>query len=387
MKPERILITGATGFIGSRLCERLTLVHKFPYRALVRNFSRANRIARMDAEMVSGELMDSAALKKALAGCDVVMHLAHSEDRLAQKETQTLVDACRAANIKRFVHISSMAVYGPEPGPECATEATAKIRHYGEAYSDSKAGQEEVVLEAVNKHGFPAVIIRPTVVYGPYSGFVPPVVEAAQSGTISLIDEGTGICNAVYVDDVCDAAVAAMLADDVIGEAFIINGDSPVSWREYNLRLATMVDKDVQIVSLNSADIKQHWDAQQQGFLDNFRQLAGLFASNEFHAELARVPLFGRFLKWAKSSLADRLSEKQKLQLKLKLGKSIAPAARSETTVAWPDPCRMVRECYSISLSNQKAKDKLGWAPAYSFEDGAAVTGEWLRFARMLNKD
>jgi dihydroflavonol-4-reductase len=353
---------------------------------LVRNFSRANRIARMDAEMVSGELMDSAALKNALAGCDVVMHLAHSEDRLAKKETQSLVDACRAANIKRFVHVSSMAVYGPEPGPECASEATAKIGHYGEAYSDSKAGQEEVVLEAVEKHGFPAVIVRPTVVYGPYSGFVPPVIEAAHSGTISLIDEGTGICNAVYVDDVCDAIVAAMLADDVLGEAFIINGDTPVSWRDYNLRLATMVDENVEVVNISSGDIRQHWDAQQKGFMENFRQLAGLFASNDFHAELSRVPLFGAFLSWAKSSLADRLSEKQKLQLKLKLGKSIAPAPRSTSSVAWPDAGRMVRECYSIRLSNQKARDALGWAPAYSFEAGAATTGEWLKFARMLDK-
>jgi hypothetical protein len=177
-----------------------------------------------------------------------------------------------------------------------------------------------------------------------------------------------------------------MLTDNIIGEAFIINGDVPVSWRDYNLRLATMVDKDVEVISLSSTDIRQYWDARQQSFVDNFRQFAARLASNDFHAELSRVPLFGAFLRWAKSSLADRLSEKQKLQLKLKLGKSMAPTPRSEATIDWPDPGRMVRECYPISLSNQKAKDTLGWAPAYNFEDGAATTGEWLKFARMLDK-
>ncbi|HJP03554.1 MAG: hypothetical protein CL799_01110 [Chromatiales bacterium] len=384
MKPTKILVTGATGFIGSRLCERLSLVHNLPYRALVRNFSRASRIARVDAEMVSGELLDKPALERALEECDVVMHLAHSEDRLAKKETRALIDVCIQAGIQRFVHVSSMAVYGPEPGPECSSEETAVISHYGEAYSDSKAGQEAVVMAAVRSRNFPAVIVRPTVVYGPYSGFVPPVIDAAHRGHITLIDDGKGVCNAVYVDDVCDAIVAAMLADNVIGGAFVINGDTPVSWREFNLQLASMAGKPFDVSNLASADIREYWHSQAPRFTDNFRQLAGLLASNDFHAELSRVPLFESFLGWAKNSLGERLSDQQKLRIKLKLGYSNAPAPRSATSVEWPDPGRLVRECYPIVISNQKAKNALGWAPAYSFEDGVQLTGQWLKFVRMI---
>ncbi|MDP6435907.1 MAG: NAD-dependent epimerase/dehydratase family protein [Gammaproteobacteria bacterium] len=385
MKPTRILVTGATGFIGSRLCERLSLVHNLPYRALVRNFSRANRIARVDAEMVSGELLDKAALQEALSGCDVVMHLAHAEDRLAKKETRALVDACLQAGIQRFVHVSSMAVYGPEPGPECSSEETAVVGHYGEAYSDSKASQEAVVMAAVRNRNFPAVIVRPTVVYGPYSGFVPPVIEAAQHGHITLIDDGKGICNAVYVDDVCDAIVAAMQAESVIGGAFVINGDIPVSWHDFNLQLAMLVGKPFDVSNLASAEVREYWDSQAPGFTDNFRQLAGLLASNDFHTELARVPLFGSILGWTKNFLGEKLSDQQKLRIKLKLGQSSAPVRRSATSVEWPDPGRLVRECYPIVLSNQKAKNALGWAPAYSFEEGVQLTGQWLNFARMID--
>ena len=64
MKPSRILVTGATGFIGSRLCELLSLEHRIPYRALVRQFSRAARIARLDCELVAGDMLDAASLKR-----------------------------------------------------------------------------------------------------------------------------------------------------------------------------------------------------------------------------------------------------------------------------------------------------------------------------------
>jgi uncharacterized protein YbjT (DUF2867 family) len=72
MNPSRILVTGSTGFIGSRLCERLALDYKLPYRAMVYNFSHAPRIARLGAEMVAGDLDEAESLTRALNGCDTV---------------------------------------------------------------------------------------------------------------------------------------------------------------------------------------------------------------------------------------------------------------------------------------------------------------------------
>lgn len=67
MTPTRILVTGATGFIGSRLCELLSLEYRVPYRALVRDFSRAARIARLDADLVAGDMMDAASLAQRIS--------------------------------------------------------------------------------------------------------------------------------------------------------------------------------------------------------------------------------------------------------------------------------------------------------------------------------
>ena len=87
MTPTRILVTGATGFIGSRLCELLSLEHHLPYRALVRDFSRAARIGRLDVELVAGDMLDAASLARAVEGCDAVVNLAHSDDKTAAKQT------------------------------------------------------------------------------------------------------------------------------------------------------------------------------------------------------------------------------------------------------------------------------------------------------------
>ena len=234
MQYSRVLITGASGFIGSRLCEKFKLQYAIPYRAVVHRFARAARIARLGSEMVGMDLSDPTSLDAALEGCDAVVHLAYVD---AGKAEETLLAACRRARVKRFVHISSMAVHGPNPGPECAHEETATIGRYNEPYSDAKARAEKVVQREIAR-GLPGVILRPTIVYGPYSPFVVRVIEAARAGAISLIDEGSGVCNAVYVDDVCDAIYAALESERAIGQAVFITGDRAVSWRDYNLTFA-----------------------------------------------------------------------------------------------------------------------------------------------------
>src|SRR5205085_6940941 len=193
MTPSKILITGATGFIGTRLCERLQLHYRVPYRAAVRNFGNAAKIARLGAEMMPANLLVSATLNHALVGCDAVIHLAHGDDADAARATENLLEACKRQGIRRFVHVSSMSVHGPSPGPQCAYERSATIGRYHESYCDAKAAAENRVQAAV-RTGLPAVILRPTVVFGPYSPFVVQVISAARSGTVSLIDGGGGVC-------------------------------------------------------------------------------------------------------------------------------------------------------------------------------------------------
>ncbi len=387
MTPEKILVTGATGFIGSRLCEMLSLEHRIPYRALVRQFSRAARIARLDAELVGGDLLDADSLARAVAGCDAVVNLAHADDRTARKQTAQLVDACTRAGVRRLVHISSMAVHGPSPQVAVVSEDSAPIRRWGEAYSDAKADAEAVVAKAGARGALETVILRPTIVYGPFSFFVTPIIEDARRGTISLVDGGRGVCNAVYVDDVCDAVVAAIARDDAVGTACLINGDSRITWHDFITTFAAMVDGEKAIHDHSLDAIAAHWRGQRPSARDSVVATLRLAGSPTFHAQLGTIPPIGRLIRGTKEFVARWITPEQKLMMKSRLqGKPRPAPTNAPPAVRVPSEGRVVREAYRARVSNDLAKERLGWAPAHLFELGARRTGEWLRFARLVDR-
>ena len=382
MIAKKLLVTGATGFIGSRMCEMLSLDHRLPYRALVRNFARAARIARLGSEMLMGDIADAASLVRAVDGCDVVLNLAHGDDKDARRQAKHLVAACRHG-VKRVVHVSSMAVHGPQPGLPVMTEANAPRGPWREAYSDAKAEAEAIVLAGGRRHGFDVVVVRPTVVYGPFSFFVTPIVDDAHAGRLSLVDSGQGICNAVYVDDVCDAIMAAVENDAVSGQSFLVNGDDRLSWREFNETFATMVDRPRSTFDHTSDAIEAHWARLDPRLSTSVSALVRLAASPAFHAQLATVPPIGAFIRGVKELVAGSISAEQKLAIKRRVQGRRALEAGAPT-VKVPSRGRVVREAYRTWIDNSHAKTVLGWRPQHRFADGAARTADWLRFARMI---
>jgi len=386
VKPTKILVTGATGFIGSRLCELLSLEHRIPYRALVRNFSRAARIARLDAELVAGDMGDIESLARAVEGCDVVFNLAHAEDSTAEKETAQLIEVCARAKVRRVVHMSSMAVHGPSPKPAVLTESTATIERWNEGYSDAKAAAEGLMMAAARRGTLATVALRPTIVYGPYSFFVTPIVQDARRGVVSLIDGGRGVCNAVYVDDVCDAVMAALDRDDVVGSAFLVNGDTRLTWKDFISAFADLVEGEKQVYDHSLDEISAHWASKRPRKRDSITAAVRLAASPAFHAQLATIPPVGQLIRGAKELVSRRITAERKMMLKSRLqGRGGGGAPEPDAPpVKMPNPGRVVREAYRSWIANDLAKAKLGWAPAHSFELGARRTGEWLRFARFV---
>ncbi len=385
MNPSKILVTGGTGFIGSRLCERLALDYKLPYRVLVRNFTHAPRIARLGAEMVGGDLDDSGSLDRALAGCDAVVHLAYSEG----PQTRALVRACRKAGIKRLVHMSSIAVHGPDPGPEAAHEETARIGRYpGHEYSNLKAGAEMMVQRAIGD-GLPAVILRPTIVYGPYGPFVTAIVEAARlRGVFTMLDKGRGICNAVYVDDVCDAILAAIETTPGVGSAFFVTADNAVTWREFNLTFAQMVVPGPRIVSVGSEAVRRYWASQRPTLKSDIRALGRLATSAELHRQLSSVVMLRTLITGGKRLVKGILPSERLTALKDRRGaRPVGAAEGAGSDAPGPDLGRVTRECMGIAFSNERARTVLGWRPRYDLRAGAAATRSWLESADMLSTE
>ncbi len=337
-RPARCLITGAAGFIGQRLCEQFDAHGRQPYSPLVRTAHSGAQMRRSGRQPVVADLVNAAQLGSALKGCDAVVHLAHgAQGPLA---TRRLVDAAVASGVKRFVHVSTMSVHGPAPGPEAANEATARVGRYDHDYSDSKAEQEEIVQAAFDRGDLPAVILRPTVVYGPHGHFVLQVIQQARNGVVSVFDGGVGVCNAVYVDDVCAAIDAALVAPKALGEALFINADQVVSWGDFITAFAALVATPQRRVDLSSSEALRYWAEHP------VETSPGL---------LARV------------------------------GRKVKRLAGWRPPVApWPPAGRVQRETLRVRFSNDKAKRLLDWSPQVDFPRGVALTGAWLHAAGHL---
>jgi nucleoside-diphosphate-sugar epimerase len=309
---------------------------------------------------VAGDLDDRGHIDRALTGCDTVVHLAYSDGW----QTRRLVEACRRHAIKRFVHMSSIAVHGADPGPECAHEATARIGRYpGEEYSNLKAAAEQVLKRAIDA-GLDAVILRPPIVYGPYGPFVSSIVDTARdTGVFTLLDEGRGVRNAVYVDDLCDAIRAAIHTERGRGHGFFVTGDPAVTWRDFNPAFARMVVPPPRIRSVGSEAVRRYWASRRLTLKSNLIALRRLTTSADFHRRLATVPAIDAFLKGGKRVVKLFLSSERLGDMRALRHVSSRSDEGPAGGVQWPDLGRVTREWMRIEFSNERART--GWLTAW----------------------
>jgi nucleoside-diphosphate-sugar epimerase len=146
--------------------------------------------------------------------------------------SRNVAQAVLQHKVRSLVYVSSISVY--EPMEDGDLDETAPKKPSGWTYPDTKKKAERVMLELHSRHGLPVVVVQPTIVYGPFvKGWTQGPVNQLKSGTVILPDEGAGLCNAVYIDDVADSLILAATNPNAIGETFLISGLEPVIWREF----------------------------------------------------------------------------------------------------------------------------------------------------------
>jgi nucleoside-diphosphate-sugar epimerase len=242
----KAFVTGATGFLGGRLVPRL-LAEGAEVCCLVRSPAGAAALRaavgpeyRQRLEVCHGTLARVADWSDALAGCDTVFHLA-AEVRGAAAvlfagnviATRKLIEAAR--DVRRFVLVSSLAVYGTDHlrawdvlDEECPLDPNP---HRRDAYTYSKIAQEQVAWGAHRTQGLPLVVVRPGVIYGPGRDCLGGRL-GLRFGNFLVKMGGRHPLPYTFVDN-CAAAVArAGLAPDVEGQAFNVVDDDPITGGE-----------------------------------------------------------------------------------------------------------------------------------------------------------
>lgn len=231
----RVLITGATGFLGASLTRRL-LEDQAPVRILARNSAAAQPLVAAGAELAPGAITDRAAVQRALEDVTHVYHLAGklfipgtpaSEYQATHVEgTRLLLECCEEIGVvERFVHCSTtgvLGVTGDQPADETAPYQPTN------AYEATKMGAERLVRARIER-GFPAAIVRPGLVYGPGDLHLLGFFRSIQRGLFRPIGRAPTWVHPIYIADMTEALALCGRDPRAVGEIFHIAGREPAT--------------------------------------------------------------------------------------------------------------------------------------------------------------
>lgn len=387
---KRVFVTGGTGFIGGRLVERLVLECNARVRVLVRNFARASRIARFPVDMVHGDVTEPGDVEEAVSECDIVFHCAWEiqesesmERRVNVQGTRNVLEAALHAGVKRVVHLSTVLVYGATADGDLDETTPCDPDN---AYAKSNLETEKIALSYTEGFGLPVVVLQPTIVYGPFGrAWTVGVLKQLKKGRTILVNGGDGLCNAVYIDDMVSAILLGAMKDKAVGEIFLISGEQPVTWREFYGRYERMLGFS-STVSMSAAEAEAYYSRKcRKGSI--FKETLSIMREEQ----PVRQRVLGTFEVNTLMNVARRLLPKQvKQSLRRRIsnynGTHQPQVLTKEEKPILPLHPSIVRvNAVKARACIDKAKQLLGYQPAFDFESGMRLTEQWARWANFLD--
>lgn len=370
------VVTGASGFVGNRLVERLQRLGVGPIVTPVRSRQTIASLARLDADIQLTNLTDLAAMRTLLRGRRYVFHLAYGSGGPGSagftiNSTKTIVDAAIAEGCEVLVVVSTGSVFGMPVGR--VTEESPYLPSLGD-YGSSKAEAERYALAAAGRsESTRIVVINPSAVYGPTGPtFTEIPVRMAAAGQFFWVEDGRGNANYVYVENLVDALLLAAAAPSAHGRRYLIS-DGVTTWRAF---LEPQLGRHAAgVLSLSLAEF-QASRVQRVAGLVEIAKLA-TFRNPAFMAAVSAHPLLGRLKQqvvtwlpgWQRQLQQERASDWRTDFLKTSAaGRSAAPWL---VDLFGPIATEYVSD---------RARRELGWAPRVSLAEGQKHSRAWLDY-------
>ena len=337
----RIAVFGAGGFVGGWVCEELLQRNDIEPVACVRKWASAVRVARRGIQIRQIDLEDTKALPSLLAGVDVVVNAAMLPPLREPELVTALFSASADAGVRRFIQLSSAAVYGNRTGGVDETMDPAPLNDY----SRGKTAMEANLTRAAGKSDTQVLILRPSIIYGPFSSawtvrYVDRIVNGRWR---SLGRLGEGTCNLVHGQDLADAVIRGATADIPPGTHILnINGPEAVTWNEYIGRIGDALELS-----------------------DRVTPNAILFRGMAITAEIMR--------KGAKLTLVRSAYRRSVGATRTTMRSAQA------TTKLYPPLIELNLLKRKVHYSADKAARILGWTPSISLEAGLRQSVAWCR--------
>lgn len=370
----RIGIVGASGFVGRRAVEMLHGEGSTEVRPIVHSQSSLEKLAQYKLDGRIANSFDQSSLESAFQGCDVIIQSILGTPGLIRGTITPTYKAAEKVGVRRIIYLSSMIVHTSAPAPG-TTEATPPITNQPNFPTHlAKIDAERQLLHLHQTGSVEVAIFRPGIVFGPRSRWVTELADQLVQGKAYLINEGKGICNSVYVDNLIHAMRLAMTAKDADGEAFFAGDRERVTWFDFYRPFAEAFGVDP--TQLPSPPVPEFSHSRKKQLIGSIRE--SVFVQKT----LAMIPEdFKQKLKRSKSKPQQP---------------EPAPAPVPVVPAEIPKGEPQVTEMMSILQQSQyqlpftKAEKLLGYEPIVSFDEGCRRSIEWLgeidRFKPFLKK-
>lgn len=348
---NKILVTGASGFIGARTVETLHLLGSRMVRAGVRKWVSCARIGRFPVEITKVDILNEEEIRHALEGISFVVHCAYGPEGVTVDGTRNILKAALEKKVERVIHISTTEVYGDASGE---IDEEYNCQYTGNPYGDSKLEAEKICFEFIKK-GLPIVILRPPIVYGPFSrNWTINIANMLCAGEWGIFDKfGDGKCNLLYVDDLVRAIMKTLKHKSAVGQVFNINGPEVITWNEYLQRF----NRNLGLPELNK--IRPLNATLRSRFFEPVRILGNYIRNN--HMEIAK-------------KIADRIDLAKKVMKKTE-----------EVLKATPSQEQLNLFGRNVTYKITKAKELLGYEPQISIDEGLKITADWIKHQGFLS--
>lgn len=355
----KIAVLGAGGFVGSRLVKLSGMSGRFHVLPVLRSFRGLSRLSSAVPDSRVIDTSNPEAVIETLRGCDTVVNLTMGDQLSIVGDTKLLYEACRCARVKRLIHLSSAVVFGRVTEPTLTDDSQPDVKSWM-LYARGKAEAEVWLGEQMRSKEVAVVVLRPGLIWGPGSNWSEMVGDQLLHGSAVLSNEGDGIANLIFVDNLARIIMAVAARENGPSGFYNVADNETVTWKQYYLELAARLGYKKENICL--------WP-------DGKIRL-GMKHAVEWALE---QPALNKLAK----GILKRSSPATKAMLKAKLKSPPAPPGGEGVPKG---PPRLSRAHWVLQntvnrLPTTKVHGQYGPLELVSFPQALEITSAWLKFA------